>query len=78
MKTNKLQIDDIAPDFNLLGVDNLKHSLSYFDNVKVLVIMFTCNHCPVVKAYENRLIKIQDDYKNKKKAKKQKYKKFWL
>lgn len=65
MKTNKLQIYDIAPNFNLLGVDNLKHSLSYFDNVKVLVIMFTCNHCPVVKAYENRLIKIQDDYKNK-------------
>ena len=30
----------------------------------VLVIMFTCNHCPVVKAYESRLVKIQEDYKH--------------
>ena len=27
--------------------------------------MFTCNHCPFVKAYEDRLISIQEDYSNR-------------
>jgi len=60
---SKLNIGDPAPDFDLLGVDNLKHSLSEFVSKDVLVVMFTCNHCPVVKAYESRLVKIQAYYK---------------
>ena len=61
---SKLNIGDNSPDFDLLGVDNSKHSLSEFASKDVLVIMFTCNHCPVVKAYESRLVKIQEDYKH--------------
>ena len=60
---SKLNIGNNSADFDLLGVDNSKHSLSEFASKDVLVIMFTCNHCPVVQAYESRLVKIQDDYK---------------
>ena len=49
-----LEIGAKLPDFNLPGVDDKNHSPSSFQNSKILVVMFTCNHCPYVQAYENR------------------------
>ncbi len=43
-----LSIGDKAPDFELIATDNNKYSLSDFDGSEVLVIFFTCNHCPYV------------------------------
>jgi peroxiredoxin len=43
-----LQIGQKSPDFNLPGTDGEMHSLSDFDDADVLVIFFTCNHCPYV------------------------------
>lgn len=43
-----LQLGERAPDFNLLGTDGKKYSLKDFKDSKVLVIFFTCNHCPYV------------------------------
>ena len=60
-----MNIGDKAPDFKLKGVDNKEYSLYNFKDKKVLVVIFTCNHCPYVKAYEDRLIAIQRDYSNK-------------
>ena len=37
-------------------------SLSDFKNVKGYIVVFTCNHCPYAKAYEDRLIAINDKY----------------
>lgn len=37
-----------APHFNLMGVDDLMHDIKDFDEKKVLVIIFMCNHCPYV------------------------------
>jgi thiol-disulfide isomerase/thioredoxin len=54
-----------APDFNLLGVDGRKHALQDFNEAKVLVIIFSCNHCPTAQAYEDRIITIANDYKPK-------------
>jgi peroxiredoxin len=55
-----------APDFtDLPGADGLKYSLSSFDDKPVLVVIFSCNHCPYVKAYENRMVAIQRDYSGK-------------
>jgi thiol-disulfide isomerase/thioredoxin/peroxiredoxin len=54
-----------APDFNLLGVDGRNYSLNDFDKAKVLVIIFSCNHCPTAQAYEDRIISISIDYKTK-------------
>jgi peroxiredoxin len=43
-----LQIHDKAPDFSLPATDGKTYSLKDFKDSKVLVIFFTCNHCPFV------------------------------
>lgn len=60
-----LKINSKLPDFNLQSTDGKHYSQDSFQKSKVLVIMFTCNHCPYVQAYENRLIKLQDSFKDK-------------
>ncbi|HVX48802.1 MAG TPA: redoxin family protein [Chitinophagaceae bacterium] len=54
-----------APDFNLQGVDGKMYSLASFKDADILVIIFTCDHCPTAQAYEDRIIKLTNDYKNK-------------
>ncbi len=54
-----------APDFDLPGVDGKNHSLKELTDRKALVIIFSCNHCPYVQAYEDRIIAIQQDYASK-------------
>ena len=60
-----LEIGASAPDFQLVGVDDKTYNLASFKNAEVLVIVFTCNHCPTAQAYEDRLIKLTSDYANK-------------
>jgi thiol-disulfide isomerase/thioredoxin len=60
-----LPIGAKAPDFKLTGVDDKTYTLSSFKDAKVLVIVFTCNHCPTAQAYEDRLILLTKDYKDK-------------
>lgn len=51
-----------APPFSLPGTDGRTHSLDEFRDRKVLVVVFTCNHCPYAQAWEGRLIEVQRDY----------------
>lgn len=61
-----VKVGDKAPDWkNLIGVDDKQHSLSDYKDAKLIVLVFTCNHCPVAKAYEDRLIALQKDYQEK-------------
>lgn len=61
-----LALGQIAPDFeNLLGTDGKKYSLASFSTKPVLTVIFSCNHCPYVQAYEGRMISIQRDYADK-------------
>ncbi len=60
-----LQLGASAPDFNLKGVDGKMYSLASFKDAGVLVIVFTCNHCPTAQAYEERVKNIAADYKSK-------------
>jgi peroxiredoxin len=61
-----LEIGDAGPDWSgLQGVDDKAHSLSDYAKAKAVVVVFTCNHCPVAVAYEDRLIALQSDYKAK-------------
>ena len=60
-----LAIGSAAPDFSLPGVDGKTYTLASFSAAKVLVVVFTCNHCPTAQAYEDRLIRITKDYKEK-------------
>lgn len=64
--STNLKTGDASPDWaNLPGTDDAKHSLADYKDAKVLAVVFTCNHCPVATAYENRLIALQKDYKEK-------------
>ena len=53
-----------APFFNLPSVDGKKYSLNDFKG-KVLTVMFICNHCPYVKAIEDRILQLVRDYEKK-------------
>ncbi len=60
-----LAIGSAAPDFRLPGVDGKDHSLAEYAGSKVLVVAFTCNHCPTANAYEARFKAFAEDYRAK-------------
>jgi thiol-disulfide isomerase/thioredoxin len=51
-----------APAFSLKGIDGKIYTLASFSKYKILVIIFTCNHCPTAQAYEDRIIQLAKDY----------------
>jgi peroxiredoxin len=61
----QLSIGAKAPDFNLPGIDGKNYSLKSFSTAKVLVIIFTCTHCPTAQAYEERIKQLYADYSTK-------------
>ncbi len=60
-----LAIGAAAPDFTLPGVDGQDHSLAEYADAKLLVVVFTCNHCPTAQAYEERLRRLHADFKDR-------------
>jgi peroxiredoxin len=60
-----LPLGSSAPDFNLPGVDGKNWTLKDFAEAKILVVVFTCNHCPTAQDYEDRIKDIVNDYKAK-------------
>lgn len=60
-----IKIGDKAPDFRLKGADGKIYSLESFKDARTLVLIISCNHCPYVVAYEDRMIEIQRDYRDK-------------
>ena len=58
----ELKLGDRAPDFELPGVDGRTYSFQDFKDQRALVVIFSCNHCPYVQAYEDRIVAIQQDY----------------
>lgn len=64
MATDMLKIGSQAPNFNLPAVEGKTYSLDSFKDKKLLVVVFSCNHCPYVQAYEDRIKRIQVDYKD--------------
>jgi peroxiredoxin len=54
-----------APDFALPGVDGTIHRLSDYAASPILVVVFTCNHCPIAQMYEQRIQQLDDDYRNR-------------
>lgn len=66
MASDQLRIGDAMPFFeNLPATDGKKYSDSDFVDKKILVVVFSCNHCPYVKAYEKRMIAFQKEYSSK-------------
>jgi peroxiredoxin len=63
--TKFLPIGTPAPDFKLPGVDGKEYTLASFQDAKLLMVIFTCNHCPTAQAYEQRIIDLHKDYSGK-------------
>jgi peroxiredoxin len=60
-----LTIGASAPDFCLPGIDGQAHCLKEYAASKVLVIAFTCNHCPTAQLYESRIKQLTADYRDR-------------
>ncbi len=60
-----LQIGDQAPDFSLKATDGNTYSLDDFNDAKVLVVFFTCNHCPFVTGSDEVTRKTAEKYQDK-------------
>ena len=59
-------LGDPAPEWkDLMGVDDQKHSFKDLADAKAVAVVFTCNHCPVAQAYEDRIIELAGDYQDK-------------
>src|SRR5882672_1269313 len=54
-----------APDFKLPGVDGKEYTLKSFADSRLLLVLFTCNHCPTAQAYDARIKQLHADYKDK-------------
>ena len=60
-----MKLGSPAVDFSLPGVDGRTYSLKDFSTGKVLVIVFTCDHCPTAQAYEGRIQQLANDYRSR-------------
>lgn len=60
-----LKIGDKAIPLSLPGVDAKTHSLADYAEKNAVVVIFSCNHCPYVRAWEDRIIQIQADYEGR-------------
>ena len=56
-----LELGSKAPDFKLPAVDGKSYTLESFKDAKALCVMFSCNHCPYVRAYEGRFVALQSE-----------------
>jgi peroxiredoxin len=57
-----LELGQQAPDFRLPGVDGKTYSLADFADARVLIVVFSCNHCPYVVGSEERMKQLVADY----------------
>jgi peroxiredoxin len=58
-----LSVGDKVPSFDPLpAVDGTKKSLADFD-AKVLIVVFTCNSCPIAQDYEDRIVAFAEQHK---------------
>lgn len=59
------KIGDKAIDFKLKNVDGKMVSMADYKDAKGFVVIFSCNHCPYVVAYEDRMIELHNKYASK-------------
>lgn len=64
-ETGFYEVGDKVKDFELKNVDGKMVSLSDYPDAKGFVVIFTCNHCPYAKSYEDRIIALDKEYKSK-------------
>lgn len=62
---HELKIGDAPPDFDLVGIDEEKHTLKEYEDADLLMIAFLSNHCPTSQAVEGRIKKLVKEFKGK-------------
>ncbi len=63
-KKNGYKIGDKVENFTLKNIDGKMISLNDYKNKKGVIVVFTCNHCPYSKMYEDRIIALDKKFKN--------------
>jgi peroxiredoxin len=58
----QLELGAAAIDFTLPGTDDHQHALADYAEYTAVAIIFSCNHCPYVRAWEDRMNMIQREY----------------
>ncbi len=56
------KIGDKVTDFRLKNIDGKFISMADYPNAKGFIVIFSCNHCPYVVAYEDRMIKLHNEF----------------
>lgn len=59
------EVGDKASNFNLLNIDGEFVSLDNYGDAEGFIVVFTCNHCPYSKLYEDRIIRLDKEFKDK-------------
>jgi len=62
MNAQPIAVGSGAPDFSLKNIDGAAVSLSDYVNEKGVMVIFSCNPCPYVKAYEDRMIALHNEF----------------
>ncbi|WP_316808043.1 thioredoxin family protein [Pedobacter agri] len=64
-QTEGYKIGDVVKDFSLKNVNNKTVSLAYYKDAKGYIVVFTCNTCPVAKAYQKRVSNLNSTFATK-------------
>lgn len=64
-KKDSYKIGDKIDNFTLKNIDGKMISLNDYENEKGIIVVFTCNHCPYSKMYEDRIISLDKKFKEK-------------
>lgn len=59
------RVGDKVADFSLKNVDGKMVSLADYKAAKGFIVVFTCNHCPYAKMYEERIMQLDQKYASK-------------
>lgn len=59
------KLEDEVTDFSLKNINDELVSLASLENAKGAIIIFTCNHCPYAKLYEERIIELDKIFASK-------------
>ena len=62
LSAQPISVGSVAPDFSLTNIDGATISLSDYSNEKGVMVIFSCNPCPYVIAYEDRIIDLHNRY----------------
>lgn len=65
LQSNGMAVGTVAPPFSLPATDGKTYGLADFADAAVLVVIFTCNHCPYAIANEDRLVGLQRAYEGR-------------